>query len=126
VFYWICANLLVVIHLAFVCFVVAGGLLVWKWRWILFLHIPAAAWGALIEYQGWVCPLTPMEQRLRQAGGQEGYSGGFIEHYLLPMLYPSQLSREVQVSLGTAVLVINIAVYGLLMARLVRGRKRAA
>jgi hypothetical protein len=77
----------------------------------------------LIEYQGWTCPLTPLEQRLRQAAGQVGYSGGFIEYYLLPVLYPAQLDRDMQIFLGTLVIVINIAVYGWLLARLVRGRK---
>jgi len=119
--YWIAAHLVVVLHLGFVCFVVLGGFMVWRWQWILFLHIPAALWGALIEFQGWVCPLTPLEQQLRQEAGQAGYSGGFIEHYLLPVLYPSSLSREVQMFLGTCVVVINAAAYGWLVSR---GRKR--
>jgi hypothetical protein len=121
--YWLAANLILVLHLGFVCFVVLGGLLVAKWRRVVFLHIPAALWGVLIEYQGWTCPLTPLEQRLRQAAGQVGYSGGFIEYYLLPVLYPAQLDRDMQIFLGTLVIVINIAVYGWLLARLVRGRK---
>ncbi|MBW1729272.1 MAG: DUF2784 domain-containing protein [Deltaproteobacteria bacterium] len=122
-YYLIAANLLVVIHLGFVCFVVMGGFLVLRWRRIAFLHIPAAVWGAIIEYQGWLCPLTPLEQRLRQAAGQFGYSGGFIEHYLLPVLYPAYLSRELQIVLGTFVIVMNIAVYGWVIARLARSRK---
>ncbi len=116
--YWIAANLLVLFHFGFVCFVVLGGFLVLKWRWIVFLHIPAVIWGALIEYQGWLCPLTPLEQQLRLAGGQDGYSGGFIEHYLLPVLYPSTLNHEVQLVLGSAVIVINIIVYAWLVRRL--------
>lgn len=111
-FYWIAANLLVVVHLGFVCFVVAGGLLVLKWRWVILVHIPAMLWGALIEFQGWICPLTPLEQQFWQLAGQAGYTGGFIENYLLPILYPAFLQRDIQIILGTVVLLINIAVYG--------------
>ncbi len=114
---WIAAQMTVILHLGFVCFVVLGGFMAWRWRWTVFLHIPAALWGAIIEFQGWICPLTPLEQRLRQAAGQAGYSGGFIEHYLLPLLYPSSLSREAQIFLGTCVFVINIAVYGWLIVQ---------
>lgn len=121
--YWIAANLLVVLHLGFVCFVVAGGLLFFKWRWIAFLHIPTAIWGALLEYNNWLCPLTPLEQRLRQASGQAGYSGGFIEHYLLPVLYPSGLNREVQLILGTFVILVNIAIYGWIIWNFKHGEK---
>ncbi|MBN2397702.1 MAG: DUF2784 domain-containing protein [Deltaproteobacteria bacterium] len=115
--YWIAAQLVVILHVGFVCFVVLGGCLVWRWRWVLFLHIPAILWGALIEFRGWICPLTPLEQWLRRAAGQAGYSGGFIEHYLLPVLYPSVLSREMQVFFGTGVVVINVIVYGWLIIR---------
>jgi hypothetical protein len=104
-----------------VLFVVLGGLLVLRWPWVAFLHLPAAAWGALIEFGGWVCPLTPLEQSLRRSAGDAGYSGGFIEHYILPLLYPSALTRQIQVLLGVLVLAINLAVYGLLLWR--RGRK---
>ena len=116
-FYIITANTIVCLHLGFVCFVVLGGLLVLKWRRIIFLHLPAAVWGALIEYQGWLCPLTPLEQHLRQAGNQAGYSGGFIEHYLLALLYPDYLDREMQIVLGTFVVVVNLAVYGWIIWR---------
>ncbi len=109
--YLIAANLLVIFHLLFVCFVVFGGLLVLRWRWLMFLHIPAVAWGALIEFYGWLCPLTPLEQALRQAGGAVGYSGGFVEHYLLPVLYPAGLDRDMQILLGTLVIVVNLAAY---------------
>jgi len=119
--YWLAAQLVVILHAGFVCFVVLGGCLAWRWRWVLFLHIPAILWGALIEFRGWICPLTPLEQWLRRAAGQAGYSGGFIEHYLLPVLYPSVLSREMQVFLGTCVVVINIVVYGWLI---IRSRRR--
>jgi len=113
----IAADFVVVLHLAFVGFVVFGAFLVMKWRWVLFLHIPAVVWGALIEFMGWLCPLTPLEQKLRQAGGGAGYTGGFIEHYILPILYPAGFTREVQLVLGAFVIVVNIAAYGWIMAR---------
>jgi hypothetical protein len=122
----IAADLLVLAHLGFIVFVVAGGLLVLKWRWLPVLHLPAALWGALVEFQGWYCPLTPLEQRFRQAAGDEGYSGGFIEHYLLPVIYPEALTRDIQGLLGIFVVVINLTVYALVIARLWRNRSRGA
>jgi hypothetical protein len=116
-YYRLAADCIVVLHVGFVCFVVAGGLLVIKQRWVAALHLPAAVWGALVEFQGWYCPLTPLEQRLRQAAGQAGYRGGFVEHYLMPVLYPAGLEREVQMLLGTAVVAINLAVYAWILAR---------
>ena len=113
----IAADLLLVFHLGFVCFVVAGGLLVLKWRWLMLLHLPAAVWGALIEFQGWLCPLTPWEQQFRLAAGQAGYHGGFIEHYLLPVLYPAGLDRDMQLIFGSMVIAINAVVYGWLILR---------
>ncbi len=110
--YGIAADTLVIIHLLFIVFVVIGGLLVIKWRWITFIHIPAAIWGMLIEFYGWICPLTPWEQELRIAAGQEGYSGDFIDHYILPVIYPSGLTPQIQMLLGTFVLVVNLAIYG--------------
>ena len=88
---------------------------------LAWLHVPAAVWGVLIEFAGWVCPLTPLENALRLRGGEAGYSGGFIEHYLLPVLYPAGLTRNTQLLLGSFVLALNLAVYGLLLARR-RGR----
>jgi hypothetical protein len=116
-YYRLGADFIVILHLGFVCFVVAGGLLALKWRRVAWLHVPAVVWGALVEFQGWFCPLTPLEQQLRQAGGQPGYSGGFVERYLMPVLYPAGLDREVQMVLGTAVVVINLAVYAWLVMR---------
>jgi hypothetical protein len=110
------ADLVVGEHALFVAFVVVGG----RWRCdgrAAVLHLPAAIWGALIEFQGWICPLTPLEKSLRAAAGQAGYQGGFIEHYLLPVLYPAGLTRGVQLALGAAVIIVNLAVYGLLLAR---------
>lgn len=122
VHYWILANLTLILHSIFICFVVLGGLLVFRWRWIFFLHLPAVVWGTLIEYQEWLCPLTPLEQHFRQMAGQAGYAGGFIEHYLLPLLYPSDLNRDVQIVLGSFVVAINILIYGWLTRRLLSAR----
>jgi hypothetical protein len=105
------ADFVVLIHMAFVLFVAIGGLLVFKWRRVAWFHIPAALWGALIEFAGWVCPLTPLENWLRRRGGEAGYQTGFIEHYLLPLIYPAQLSRGLQVVLGLLVLGFNVAIY---------------
>jgi hypothetical protein len=110
----ILADATVVVHLAFVLFVVLGGLLV-LWRpWIAWLHVPAAIWGAWIEFAGWICPLTPFENWLRRRGGGAGYSAGFVEQYLLPVLYPAALTRELQWVLGAIVIVINAAVYAII------------
>jgi hypothetical protein len=117
--YRLLADLIVVVHLGFVVFVVAGGLLVLRWRRVAWLHLPAAAWGALIELAGWVCPLTPLENRLRVLGGGTAYSGDFVERYLLPVLYPAQLTRGPQIALGLTVIILNVAVYW----RVVRRRR---
>jgi hypothetical protein len=116
------ADLVLVVHLAFVFFVVLGGLLVLRWPRVAFLHIPAAIWGVLIEYTGGICPLTPLENSLRQSGGEAGFSGGFIQHYIQPVLYPAALMRDTQVVRGTLALLVNLIVYGLVIARM----KRAA
>jgi hypothetical protein len=105
------ADLVVGLHFTFVVFVVLGGLLVLRWPWVAFLHIPAALWGAAIELGGWVCPLTPLESWLRRQAGGAGYSGGFIEHYILPILYPSALTRPIQLLLGFTVIAVNLAIY---------------
>ena len=111
------ADVVVVLHFAFVLFVVLGGLLVLRWRWVAYLHIPAAIWGVLIEFAGWVCPLTPLENRLRTAAGQAGYQGDFVEHYILPALYPAPLTRNIQLVLGCLVLGLNLGIYGYLLRR---------
>jgi Protein of Unknown function (DUF2784) len=115
--YRILADITVGLHLLFVVFVVAGGLLVLRWPRLVWVHIPAAVWGALIEFAGWVCPLTPLEQTLRNAAGEAGYRGGFIEHYLLPVLYPGGLTRGIQIGLGVTVVLLNVLVYGYLLRR---------
>ena len=111
------ADLLVMIHLLAIVFIVFGGLLVFRWPWAAWFHLPAAVWGVLIEFQGWICPLTPWEQRLRDAAGQGGYEGGFVQHYLLPIIYPEDLTRDLQWILGAAVLMVNVAVYALWLLR---------
>jgi hypothetical protein len=121
--YRILADLVVGVHALFVAFVVIGGLLALRWPWVAALHLPAAVWGALIEFQGWICPLTPLEKSLRAAAGEAGYRGGFIEHYLLPALYPAGLTRGVQLALGSAVIAVNLVVYGVVLVRATRERK---
>jgi len=111
------ADLVVVIHLGFVLFVVLGGLLVLRWTKLAWLHLPAAIWGVLIEFFGWICPLTPLENHWRQLGGQAGYQGGFVQHYIVSLLYPDQLTRGIQILLGALVLAFNAFVYGKALRR---------
>jgi hypothetical protein len=118
--YRILADGLVLVHVAFVLFVVAGGLLIlWRPR-LRWIHLPAAAWGVLIEFTGWICPLTPWEQALRLKAGQAGYTEGFVEHYLVPILYPVGLTQGGQVILGLLVIGVNVAVYALVAFRRAR------
>lgn len=119
--YRLLANAVVVVHALFIVFVVLGGFLAWRWRWVALAHIPCAVWGVLIEYRGWICPLTPLENHLRAKAGDAGYGGGFIEHYLLPAIYPAGLTARTQMVLGTIVLLINLFAYGVLLRRLLRG-----
>ena len=118
--YTLTADAIVILHLSYVIFVVAGGTLVFRWSWIALLHLPALAWGVLLELNGWLCPLTPLELRLREASGESGYNSGFIEHYILPVLYPDELDRTMQIVIGCFVLAINIAIYGRLLWRIRR------
>jgi hypothetical protein len=111
------ADLLVVLHLGFILFVVLGGLLVLRWPRLAWVHLPCALWGLLIEIYGWICPLTPLENRWRLRGGQGGYEESFIEHYLLPVIYPPGLTRGVQLALAAAVATVNLAVYLLVLRR---------
>ena len=111
------ADLVLVVHLAFVVFVVLGGLLVLRWPRLAWLHVPAAIWGVLIEYTGWICPLTPFENSFRTLGGEVSYSDGFIQHYIQPILYPAGLTRSTQVVLGSLVLLVNLTAYSVVIAR---------
>ncbi|MBN8451486.1 DUF2784 domain-containing protein [Accumulibacter sp.] len=115
------ADGIVVVHFFFIAFVVAGGFLSLRWPRLALAHVPAACWGVLIEITGWICPLTPLENELRLAAGQAGYSGSFMAHYLLPIIYPSGLTREVQLILAGALIAINLGCYGWLIRR----RRRA-
>jgi hypothetical protein len=115
------ADLIVLIHFAFVLFVVLGGLLALRWPRIAWLHVPAVIWGALVEFTGWICPLTPLENRLRAAAGEANYEGDFIAHYILPALYPNGLTRSDQLMLGGIALAINIAIYAVVINRRGKG-----
>lgn len=117
VLYGFLADLVVVAHFLFVLFVVLGGLLVLRWPRVAWLHVPAAIWGAAIELGGGICPLTPLENSLRRQAGGTGYSGGFIEHYILPVLYPSALTRNIQLLLGILVIAVNLGIYSYLVYR---------
>jgi len=116
-YYWILADCIVIVHVGFVLFVVLGGLLVLRWRPLLWLHLPAAVWGVFIECVGWTCPLTPLENWLRTLSGETGYTGDFIAHYLLAVLYPEGLTRSRQITLGLVVLLINGIVYSRVWTR---------
>ena len=109
----ILADALVIMHLLFVAFVMAGGFLLVRWPRLAWLHLPAAAWGAIIEFTGWICPLTPLENHLRILGGSSAYSGGFVERYLLPILYPESLTLPIQQVLGGVVVGVNLVAYTL-------------
>jgi len=115
--YRIFADLVVGLHFLFVLFIILGGLLLLRWPALIWVHLPAAVWGALIELRGWICPLTPLENMLRARAGDAGYQGGFIEHYILPLLYPGDLTRDIQLGLAAVVTVVNLGIYGYVFRR---------
>jgi hypothetical protein len=115
--YLLLSDLVVVIHFAFVIFVVAGGLLVFLRWWLVFLQLPAIVWGVLVEFAHWICPLTYLEDALRERAGLAAYRGDFVTHYLLPILYPAHLTAGIQIALGGAVIVINAVIYAALLWR---------
>jgi Protein of Unknown function (DUF2784) len=117
------ADAVLVLHLGFILFVMLGGLLVLRWPRIAWLHVPAVLWGIYVELSGRLCPLTPLENSLREAAGQAGYSGGFIEHYVTAVIYPDGLSRTIQMGLAAIVILVNGSVYGLLVRRLLTQRR---
>ena len=119
--YHLLADVVVVIHLAFVLFALLGALLVIRWRKIIYVHLPAAVWAIWIEISGRICPLTPLENWMRLKGGETGYSGDFVGHYLLPLLYPAGLTREVQFVLGGVVVGLNMIIYGYILFARKRG-----
>jgi hypothetical protein len=118
------ADLVVLVHFLFVVFVVFGGVLAFWWPRVIWLHVPAAVWGVWIEFAGWVCPLTPLENRLRRAQGDAGYEGDFIAHYILPVLYPDGLTRTHQLVLGALALLFNGGVYALVLRQRRRTRPK--
>ena len=111
------ADVLVVVHFLFILFVVAGGMLILYRPRLVFLHLPAVIWGAAVELCGWICPLTPLENYFRRIAGDAGYSGGFIEHYLVPLIYPENLTAETQYIFGGLVIVVNLIFYFILWRR---------
>ena len=121
-FYQLAADAVVLLHFAFILYVLLGGLLSYKWLWLLWLHPPAVAWAAVITMAGWICPLTPLENKLRAAGGGGHYSSGFIAHYILPVIYPAGMSRELQITMGIALLVVNALVY---LGLIIKYKKRS-
>jgi len=125
VFYSLLADLVLISHLMFILFILAGGLLALRWKRAAWFHLPAAAWGVLIELADWICPLTPLENRLRLKAGELGYERGFIEHHLLPIVYPEGLNRNLQLALGGLVVVVNAMVYAYVLARLRRNSPRS-
>jgi hypothetical protein len=114
------ADAVLFVHLLFIAFVLLGGLLVLRWSFVAWLHLPAAVWGVVVESMHWQCPLTPLENSLRQAAGQAGYAGGFIEHYLVPVIYPAGLTPQIQQCLGIAVLLLNGLIYTVVLRRVRR------
>jgi hypothetical protein len=122
-FYRILTDLVIFLHLLFIVFVVAGGFLVMYRKWLALLHLPAAGWGAYIEFSGGICPLTPLENHFSLLAGRQGYSTGFIEHHLIPIIYPAGLTHEVQLSLGLFVVGVNLIMYAVLLRRHFRHRQ---
>jgi hypothetical protein len=119
------ADAIAITHLAFIFFALLGGLLALRWRWIPWAHLPAVCWGAAVEFFGWICPLTPIENELRRASGSAGYSSGFIERFLMPIIYPAELTREVQLFLACVLVAVNLAVYFAVWRRLRTSRVRS-
>jgi hypothetical protein len=123
--YRILADLVVLLHLFFIIFVVTGGFAAYFWSWrMVLLHLPAVIWGMYIEFSGNICPLTPLENHFRQLAGQERYPSGFIDHYLVPIIYPVGLTRDIQIVLGLFVFVVNLVAYAFIFRRIYAKRPR--
>lgn len=120
------ADSVLLLHMAFILFALLGAVMAARWRWIPLVHLPVAAWGFFVEFTGRICPLTYLENYLRIKAGLSGYTESFIEHYLLDIIYPSGLTREIQFALAGVVVVINIAIYGWLFSRRRHGVERDA
>jgi hypothetical protein len=110
--YHLAANAVLLLHLLFICLVMLGGLVALRWPRFAFIHVPAAVWGFLVEAMGWYCPLTDLENALLALAGEAGYAGGFVERYLLAVIYPEGLTRETQIWLAGMVVTVNVAIYG--------------
>ena len=119
-----CADAVVVFHLLFIAFAMGGALLVLRWSRLMFVHLPVVAWAVLVEVMSWPCPLTPLENYFRRRGGEAGYPGGFIEHYIWPVIYPEGLTDRTQFLIGSFVFCVNVAAYSVVVRR--RKRQRAA
>lgn len=115
--YGILAGVIIVAHFLFIAFVAAGGLLVLRWPRLAWVHLPAVVWGVVVELTGWICPLTPLENYLRRLGGSSSYSGDFIEQYLIPVIYPANLTAATQYILGGLVIVVNLILYFLVIRK---------
>jgi hypothetical protein len=120
------ADAVVVFHFSFILFVLLGGALVLRWRRVAWLHLPAIAWGIFVEYSGWICPLTPLENRLRERGGLEQYSGDFVDRYLCAIIYPHGLTHNMQIIYGSIVAGVNVTFYAIILVRWWRSRPAAA
>lgn len=120
VWYGLLADVVVLVHLVFVVFALLGGCLTLWRRKLVWVHLPAAAWAVVVEWAGWPCPLTPLELWLRARSGGEGYVEGFLAHYLVPLLYPADLTREIQFGLGVAVVLCNVAIYWMVFRRFLK------
>ena len=116
--YRLLADAVLVLHLLFILFVVCGALLTLRWTWMVWIHVPAMLWGAATEFFQLICPLTPLENSLRAAAGSSAYEGGFIQHYLQPLIYPPELSTDMQWLLGTLLITFNVILYSYLWLRL--------
>ncbi|MDH5472397.1 MAG: DUF2784 domain-containing protein [Gammaproteobacteria bacterium] len=113
----IAADLIVLFHFVFILFVLFGSILLFKWRWLVWLHIPSVIWGSLAIMLRWICPLTPLENWLRYSAGEEFYTGSFIERYLMPVIYPSELHQNLFVVMGAGVIIVNLIVYSIWLGR---------
>lgn len=122
--YRLAADAVLLLHAAFILFVMLGGLLAWRWPRMASIHLPAAIWGAFIELAGGACPLTGLENALLAKAGLAGYGTGFIEHYLLGAIYPADLTKTIQAALGAMVIVVNLAIYAVAVRRFRRRRSR--
>lgn len=120
----ILADALVILHFGFTSFVIFGGFLTWRWPWVAFLHLPALAWGCWVEVSHSICPLTPLEIHFRHLGGEAGYSGGFLAHYLVSVLYPPGLTWHIQWVLAALLIAINVIAYWELIRRWHAARAR--